>query len=301
MGESNTRRHTCLDCPRAVTRNAATGPVPKRCPQCSADHRRARQNARKARIRDEQGPSIFTCRECGMVAPLPPGVSSVNRHRCPPCSDARQRASRLERSAQRSEARAAARRGRKSSCVTCGSDFGVSHRRRASKWCPTCREEHKRTASRLANSKRPRPSRATGTIRIRDERPCDECAQPFVPFWKGTPARWCNDCQAKRARRQRLEWKRDHPDPHRIAKRGVEAELISSREIFDRDRWKCQICFRRINRRLQYPHPMCASLDHTIPVSQGGTHTRSNVRASHLRCNVSRGNRGGGEQLLLIG
>jgi len=46
---------------------------------------------------------------------------------------------------------------------------------------------------------------------------------------------------------------------------------------------------------------MSASLDHIFPLSLGGDHVRENVHAAHLRCNISKNNRGGNEQLLLIG
>lgn len=42
-------------------------------------------------------------------------------------------------------------------------------------------------------------------------------------------------------------------------------------------------------------------MDHVIPLTKGGNHELANVRLAHLRCNVSKGNRGGNEQLLLIG
>jgi 5-methylcytosine-specific restriction endonuclease McrA len=46
---------------------------------------------------------------------------------------------------------------------------------------------------------------------------------------------------------------------------------------------------------------MSASIDHLIPLSQGGGHVRANLRAAHRVCNVNRGIRGGNEQLMLIG
>lgn len=67
---------------------------------------------------------------------------------------------------------------------------------------------------------------------------------------------------------------------------GVEYEHIDILEIFERDNWVCTICNEKIDKHLYYPNPMSASLDHKIPFSRGGTHTRGNVRATHLRCNI---------------
>lgn len=52
---------------------------------------------------------------------------------------------------------------------------------------------------------------------------------------------------------------------------------------------------------LQYPHPMSPSLDHIEPLSLGGAHDPANVRLAHLKCNNDRSNRGGNEQLMLVG
>lgn len=82
---------------------------------------------------------------------------------------------------------------------------------------------------------------------------------------------------------------------------GADSESFNPTEIYERDRWTCGICRKRINRKLRYPDPMCASLDHVVPLSEGGPHTRANTRASHLRCNITRQHYGGGEQLALIG
>ena len=62
-------------------------------------------------------------------------------------------------------------------------------------------------------------------------------------------------------------------------------------DIYRRDDWKCQICFKPIDRSLRFPNPKCASIDHIIPVSMGGTNRPENLQTSHLRCNVALGNR----------
>ena len=87
----------------------------------------------------------------------------------------------------------------------------------------------------------------------------------------------------------------------RASKRGATAEKFTPLEIFERDDWQCGICKRKVNRNLSYPHPKSASLDHIEPLSLGGDHSRANTRLAHLDCNTQRGNRGGGEQLSLIG
>lgn len=81
----------------------------------------------------------------------------------------------------------------------------------------------------------------------------------------------------------------------------VDAPLIDRDVIGDRDGWKCGLCALKVDRTLQYPHPGSPTLDHIVPLSVGGKHRPENVQITHWRCNISKGNRGGGEQLLLIG
>lgn len=57
-------------------------------------------------------------------------------------------------------------------------------------------------------------------------------------------------------------------------------------EIYERDEWICGICDEAIDDALRYPDPMSASLDHIIALGAGGDHTRGNLQASHLICNV---------------
>lgn len=71
-------------------------------------------------------------------------------------------------------------------------------------------------------------------------------------------------------------------------------------EICKRDRWRCGICGERVSSSLEYPHARAASLDHIVPVSEGGTSDPANLRLVHLVCNLRRRNIGGGEQLALI-
>ena len=46
-----------------------------------------------------------------------------------------------------------------------------------------------------------------------------------------------------------------------------------------------------INARVHFPDPQCATLDHVVPIARGGGHTRANVQAAHLGCNLKKGNR----------
>ncbi len=102
---------------------------------------------------------------------------------------------------------------------------------------------------------------------------------------------WCNANPEKiRSRNQR----------RRAQKRGVDLKKFDDIEIFERDSWICQICGKKIDKRIKWPSPKSKSLDHIVPLLRGGSHVRQNVQATHLRCNISKSAKGGG-QLKLIG
>lgn len=47
----------------------------------------------------------------------------------------------------------------------------------------------------------------------------------------------------------------------------------------------CGICGLPVDKSLKYPDPMCATVDHIIPVDKGGTNELSNLQLAHHYCN----------------
>jgi 5-methylcytosine-specific restriction endonuclease McrA len=61
-----------------------------------------------------------------------------------------------------------------------------------------------------------------------------------------------------------------------------------------------RFCGLHVGPALTYPDPMYPSLDHIVPVSEGGTNDVWTLQLAHTVCNQARGNRGGGlEQLAM--
>ena len=54
---------------------------------------------------------------------------------------------------------------------------------------------------------------------------------------------------------------------------------------------QCQLCGDSIDRTLDAPHSMSASVDHIVPLSKGGTHEQANLQWAHLMCNKKKGAR----------
>lgn len=111
----------------------------------------------------------------------------------------------------------------------------------------------------------------------------------------------------EKERARNVAWAKENPDNvqmrcalRRARKLNATTEIFLRTEIFDRDKWVCQICHKKVNKKLKYPDPMSASLDHTIPLSRGGAHSRKNTQLTHLVCNEKAGV-GGIKQLRMFG
>lgn len=115
---------------------------------------------------------------------------------------------------------------------------------------------------------------------------CEVCAAEFDATMR---RRFCCSTACTRKRNNRENSK--HVLRRRAAQRGTAAEAIRPRDIFERDDWTCGICREPVDPALAAPHPKSPSVDHVIPLSRGGTHTRDNVQTAHLGCNCRKGAR----------
>jgi len=109
-----------------------------------------------------------------------------------------------------------------------------------------------------------------------------------------TPA----EVEQRRAReRERLRGKNRR---RRAAKRGAASEPYTLADIARRDRYRCQLCRRVVDMSVPWPHPSSPTIDHVLPLADGGDDTRANVQLAHLGCNSGKGARGS-QQLALVG
>ncbi|MGW7657827.1 HNH endonuclease [Streptomyces asiaticus] len=70
-----------------------------------------------------------------------------------------------------------------------------------------------------------------------------------------------------------------------LIEQAVKGEPFAPKDVHERDEWACGLCRRPVDPGLAWPHPMSASVDHILPLSQGGSHTLANVQCAHLSCN----------------
>lgn len=80
-----------------------------------------------------------------------------------------------------------------------------------------------------------------------------------------------------------------HQARRALTKGAPEVEVFTSREVYERDQWRCGICAEVVDETLSWPDPHSPSLDHVVPLSKGGTHTLDNVQCAHLVCNLQKG------------
>lgn len=130
---------------------------------------------------------------------------------------------------------------------------------------------------------------------------CETCGVPLAHRGPVAVRRFCSKtCQVKspsgRANRGTARARR------RARLKGATIETFDTYEVLERDSWICHICNKRTLRSKVVPHPRAPTLDHVIPLAQGGEHSRANTACACFDCNSRKGDRSlGPEQLRLMG
>lgn len=170
-----------------------------------------------------------------------------------------------------------------------------------------------------------RPCRTLTQRRGCVDKACGSCGVTFVPVkWRPGP-QYCPDpvCrQAFRGTPLACDWsahltplenamranpRRDESQRrarYRAARKRLRSDLAPGQgadAIFTRDRWKCHLCDLPVSRTLAHPHPMSPSIDHLVPLVEGGTDEPANLATAHLACNEHKAVAAMGEQLRLVG
>lgn len=120
-------------------------------------------------------------------------------------------------------------------------------------------------------------------IASKSERICIGC-EKIIPKTARADKKWCSEDCSSKARGHTM-------NVTRRIKTSEPLGVFRRVDIYNRDNWICQICKKPIDKKLPFPNPNCASLDHIVPLSRGGTHESTNVQLAHLSCNTSKGNR----------
>jgi len=98
-----------------------------------------------------------------------------------------------------------------------------------------------------------------------------------------------NTTRMRRIRKINPEQSHRWDRTHKVTRRALllnapVIEHFTLQEIAARDQWRCHLCQELVTRQTW-------SMDHLVPLSLGGEHSRANVALAHQLCNVKRGRR----------
>ena len=63
---------------------------------------------------------------------------------------------------------------------------------------------------------------------------------------------------------------------------------VKPAEVFERDRWRCQMCGRRVRITKRSHAKTRATIDHIVPISKGGANTFDNCQTACWPCNSAK-------------
>lgn len=160
------------------------------------------------------------------------------------------------------------------SCSECGAEYTGNR----GKYCGyDCAASAKLRRDREYRSARPKPPPEPVVV---VSVPCWVCGDDMlVPEYRAHK-RYCS----RRCRKAALNGHKERAQHH-----GVEYQPVIPRTIYERDDWVCGLCGDPVDPMAKWPDQMCASLDHVVPISQGGPHRPDNLRLAHWLCNSYRG------------
>lgn len=269
----------CVWCGNVFEFERKRGAQPKSCSSsCRRSYVKADARSRAKAALAERGPLMYAvvCSECGDAFT----AGHSGRHLC---SD-RCRIDRTTRLRRESNAGQSRNRSRDLTCAHCESAFrGKPGQKFCSKACQSeaqvatgkrrrnipRKSEFRRRAERLSKSAL---AGTNGGGLVWVQGPCIVCSSQFLS--KGVASRYCSpECRAVNRRRSfGLSW-------------------LDRMDLFARDEWLCQLCFRPVDYTADMLSNMYPSLDHIIPRSKGGSDDPSNLQLAHRICNSIRRDR----------
>lgn len=186
-------------------------------------------------------------------------------------------------------------------CDKCGYVFHrsmVAIRHGLSTTCDSCqqsKQEKRRADARLIleSKNKKREEKREQKINEREQRKrivlCVECGKEFVTY-KQRQICCSSDCSKKRSNRIA-----SHRKDSRIAKEKRRDGDITVKKLYERDNGVCWICGGKCDLddfTIRNGTVICGnyypSIDHVVPVSDGGEDSWDNVRLAHRICNTKR-------------
>lgn len=145
-------------------------------------------------------------------------------------------------------------------CIDCGTEFLAPRRSGGAKRCGPCTEAWNRSAALDHYYRVRRPRDGFG----QRQNTCSTCGSQFIGPGRSRRA-YCSRTCALAIRRGL-----------------VVIEAFMPAEIYKRDGFRCGICLRPMAMSRAVPHPDAPTIDHILPVAEGGVHSR----AKRSRCSL---------------
>lgn len=122
---------------------------------------------------------------------------------------------------------------------------------------------------------------------------CVVCAAPLVRLPRGKIRPTCSpQCRAilQYGHVGSGGYDRDARAMHRAIKLGAAVvDNVSIIAVFERDNWTCYLCGLPVDAEADCYQLNSATVDHVVPLAQGGNHTMLNCRLACLACNSTKG------------
>jgi len=111
---------------------------------------------------------------------------------------------------------------------------------------------------------------------------CIQCGKGFIALQK-------TSMQYKYCSRKCIRY--SGKAQHRARKKEAFIEPVYRQTVFARDNFLCRLCGDPMDMSSSPPNPMAPTIDHIIPLANGGMHEMSNCQSAHFICNSRKGNR----------
>lgn len=141
------------------------------------------------------------------------------------------------------------------------------------------------------NSEAAIASRRARNARYRERHP-ERRSASFRAWWENGG----RELRAPGAAERTAAWRKANPERRRMHDETRRARMGGSRyvaavlrlEVFRRDAWVCWLCGTMTLPGADY-FGARPSIDHVVPLHDGGEHTLENLRCAHVVCNARRG------------
>ena len=175
-------------------------------------------------------------------------------------------------------------------CEGCGKLHALDNGGIAQRLCRACDRGRWRERGRASYERRRPDTSRKNSPRRQVERQCQCCGVSYT----GDPqSKYCSSrCWPSTQRNTRSR-------PKRV--RAAFVEEVRLEYLISRDAGLCQLCRKRVDRKRAVPHPKAPTIDHIVPLSQNGEHSRRNTQLACFACNCAKGPRSAGSQLRMFG